>query len=111
MEEGMGMVRQGPALSDGLGPALGRGLGVERREKETSHAVSHGGHDAPAEARLVPGFPQDMMMAMDAAVAKPETHGMRPGWSAAIQGMMTVVRVLPPERYEEVRRLMREAGG
>ena len=59
------------------------------------------------DANAVPGFPQDAFMespamAMDAMVAKPETHGLRPGWSGYMQGMMTLIRVLPPERYEEI---------
>ena len=41
-------------------------------------------------------------MAMDAMVEKPETFGLRPGWSGYMQGMMTLIRVLPAERYEEI---------
>ena len=43
-----------------------------------------------------------MMMFMDKEVAKPETNGLAPGWSAALQGMMSLVRVLPPDKYEEM---------
>ena len=32
-------------------------------------------------------------MVMDEAVAKPETYGLAPGWSGALMGMMTLVRV------------------
>jgi hypothetical protein len=60
-------------------------------------------------ANSIPGFPQDAfmespMMAMDNAplVAKPENHGLRPGWSRFMQGMMSFVRVLPPEEYDKV---------
>ncbi len=53
-------------------------------------------------AGLVPGYPQDMFMAMDAMVAKPETYGLRPGWSGGVMGMMTLVRVLPPDLYDQV---------
>jgi hypothetical protein len=65
------------------------------------------------DANSVPGFPQDAFMespamAMDAMVEKPETHGLRPGWSGYMQGMMTLIRVLSAERYEEIERL-REA--
>ena len=65
----------------------------------------------PSDGPLVPGYPQDMFMAMDEMVAKPETHGLRPTWSAGVMGMMTLVRVLPDELYEEVRRLQAEAAG
>ena len=50
----------------------------------------------------MPGYPQDMMMVMDEEVAKPETWGLAPGWTASMMGMMTLVRVLPPDKYEEV---------
>src|SRR5262249_7814575 len=42
------------------------------------------------------------------AVAKPETYGLAPGWSGALMGMMTLVRVLPPDKYEEVMTKVRE---
>jgi len=68
-----------------------------------------------AHANQVPGFPQDAymegpMMAMDEAVAKPETYGLQPGWSGSIQGMMTIVRVLSPERYDKIQQLRSQAG-
>ncbi len=63
--------------------------------------------DVSEDANSVPGFPQDAFMespamAMDARVEKPETYGLRPGWSGYMQGMMTLIRVLPPERYDEI---------
>jgi hypothetical protein len=69
--------------------------------------------DVSKDANSVPGFPQDAFMespamAMDAMVEKPETHGLRPGWSGYMQGMMTLIRVLPSERYEEIERLREE---
>lgn len=56
----------------------------------------------------VPGFPQDHFMPMDEMVAKPETHGLRPTWSAAMMGMMTLVRVLPPDMYDRIKKLQAE---
>ena len=61
----------------------------------------------PANAGQIPLFPQDAfmegsMMAMDAAVNKPETYGLPPGWSGFAGGMMTLVRVLPPDQYEHI---------
>jgi hypothetical protein len=47
-------------------------------------------------------------MVMDEAVAKPETYGLPPGWSGALMGMMTLVRVLPSDKYEEVMTKVRE---
>lgn len=63
-------------------------------------------HHAPiaADANKVPGFPQDafMDMGMDEAVAKPENNGLPRNWSAMMMGMMTLVRVLPPDLYDLV---------
>jgi manganese oxidase len=55
-------------------------------------------------ANQIPGFPQDafMDMGMDDAVAKPETHGLPKNWSANMMGMMTLVRVLPAEKFDEI---------
>jgi hypothetical protein len=63
-------------------------------------------HHAPIaeNANSVAGFPQDafMDMGMDEAVAKPETYGLAENWSANMMGMMTLVRVLPPEKFDEI---------
>jgi manganese oxidase len=73
--------------------------------------VEHVHHSPIAEnANSVPGFPQDafMEMGMDAAVAKPETFGLPPNWSAGMMGMMTMVRVLPDKEYDEIQSRIRE---
>jgi manganese oxidase len=62
--------------------------------------------DVAKNANQVPGFPQDAymespMMAMDKMVEKPETFGLPPGWSGYSGGMMTLVRVLPPDQYAQ----------
>jgi hypothetical protein len=49
-----------------------------------------------------------MFMVMDEAVAKPETYGLRPGWSAGTMGMMTIVRVLAPEMFAKIQELKAE---
>ena len=122
MEDGMGMLQQGHALSEEFGPSLGRAIGIGADfEKATTnlplreqsggteqmqHAMQGMPHPMPQTgAGLVPGYPQDMLMVMDEMVAKPETHGLRRGWTGAMMGMMTLVRVLPPELYDEIQRL------
>jgi FtsP/CotA-like multicopper oxidase with cupredoxin domain len=114
MEEGMGMIARGGALAAENGPGLGRGMGMTTLEQRVSNAVGHDEHagHAPAatDPKRVPGYPQDMWMTMDDAVAMPETHGMAPGWTGAMMGMMTTVRVLKPAQYEKVTDLMRKAG-
>ena len=42
------------------------------------------------------------MMAMDKDVDKPENFGLPPGWSGFVGGMMTLVRVLPAEQYDQI---------
>jgi manganese oxidase len=88
MEQGMGMPHSGHALAPEMGPSLGR------------TTQGPGG---------VPGYPQDMFMMMDSRVAKPETHGLRPTWTGGMMGMMTLLRVLRPEAYEEI--LALQGGG
>jgi hypothetical protein len=114
MEEGMGIVRQGNALSEDMTPKFGRGMGDStEKDRNTSNIVGpsqHQGHQLATEAqkKQVPGYPQDMMMIMDKEVAKPHTYGLPPGWTASMMGMMTLVRVLPQAEYDEVQRRIRE---
>jgi manganese oxidase len=42
------------------------------------------------------------MMAMDKDVDKPETCGLSPDWSGFVGGMMTLVRVMMPAKYDEI---------
>ncbi|MBK5293604.1 MAG: copper oxidase [Acidobacteriia bacterium] len=122
MTEGMGMLRKGDALAEENGPMLGRGIGLSGdRERATSNLVGaaqegHAGHvmtkpgdpmemypkDDP-EKKKVPGYPQDMWMPMDEMFnATPENYGLRKGWSGAMMGMMTLVRVVPEEVYDKI---------
>ena len=70
-------------------------------------------HPSPVskDANTTPGFPQDafMEMGMDELVRKPETHGLPKNWSAGMMGMMTMVRVLPDDKYEEIMRMKGKA--
>jgi manganese oxidase len=73
------------------------------------------GEIAP-DADRVPNFPQDAymegsMMSMDAMVATPANAGLLPGWSAQMQGMMSLVRVLPPAEYERLMASIRNHHG
>ena len=60
------------------------------------------------KSKLVPGFPQDMMgmeMYTEAEIKKlnkPETRGMRKDWYNGVEGLMTVIRVLPDDLYDKV---------
>jgi FtsP/CotA-like multicopper oxidase with cupredoxin domain len=114
MEEGMGMVRQANALSEELGPSLGRTLGASAdRERFTSNLVGAAmdpamemyPKDDPAKKQIL-GYPQDMWMVMDEMFrGKPETLGLRRGWTGGMMGMMTLVRVLPPETFDKIMQL------
>ena len=147
MEEAMGMLRDGHAMSENKGPSLGRGLGIGATndmaqangplsQSEVDKAIAgmpgmdhskmagmqHEGMqgmsmppELPKGAGQVPLFPQDAymegpMMAMDKEVEKPETYGLPAGWSGFVGGMMTLVRVLPTDQYEEIMNLIAESG-
>lgn len=122
----------GAPTGEDYGPSLGRGLGVgstrdqpvgntplsQQKDMMAMHRTQHempgmqsGGMSMDKEiskdANNVPGFPQDAfmegpMMAMDKAVEKPQNYGLRAGWSGFMQGMMTFVRVLPADQYDQV---------
>ena len=138
MEEGMGIIRQGTAISEGNGPSLGRGMGVGSTSEQLTangpmsqiglgDAASNmpgmqgmemkpSKADVSKDANSVPGFPQDAfmegpVMAMDAMFQKPETDGLRPGWSGFVGGMMTLVRVLPPDHYNRIMELRAKQSG
>ncbi len=124
MNQGMGMLNGAPGapMGEDYGPSVGRGLGVGSTNDQTvantsaspqnampgmqhQHATMSG--DIAADANRVPGFPQDAymegpMMAMDDIVKKPQNYNLRPGWSGFMQGMMTFVRVLPPDEYDRI---------
>lgn len=109
MEQGMGMIKRGPATSDENGPSMGRSMGVgSTNEQSMSNMI---GHDMGSmqDQKPVPGFPQDMWMTMDEMVNKPETFGLPAGWTGGMMGMMTLVRVLPPDLYNKVRQLQSKA--
>jgi hypothetical protein len=55
-----------------------------------------------AEKKKVPGYPQGMMMIVDDDVGRPETYGLAADWTASMMGMMTLVRVLPEDKYNEI---------
>lgn len=121
---GMGIATGGGALSEGFGPSLGRSMGEQTGSERTvgnmtvmpratGGAGGHGGHTGmgrDAAGRRVPGYPQGMMdMPMEMPegklrklTGKRETRGMRRDWFTGVEGLMTVVRVLPPDLYERV---------
>jgi FtsP/CotA-like multicopper oxidase with cupredoxin domain len=124
---GMGIATGGTALSDDYGPSLGRSMGeqigmdravgnmtVMPGMRSPGPAGGHAGHGAMRmrDGRKVPGYPQGMMdMPMEMPeeklrklTGKRETRGMRRDWYTGVEGLMTVVRVLPPDLYEQVMR-------
>ena len=64
-------------------------------------------HRHPEHSK-VPGYPQDMWMVDDDPyMHKPENYGLRKTWSAAMGGMMTMVRVVDDATWakiEEIRK-------
>jgi len=69
------------------------------------------------DANSVPGFPQDAFMegAGDGDGQRwwrsRRTTGSVPGWSGFMQGMMTFLRVLPPDMYDKVMALREQVEG
>jgi hypothetical protein len=123
----------GPSLGRGLGvgstsdqPVANTPLSREKamaamagpqRNMPGMSGMQHGSmqmeSDVSKDANKVPGFPQDAymegpMMAMDDMVKKPQNYGLRPGWSGFTQGMMTFLRVLPPDQYDRVMEQIRQ---
>jgi FtsP/CotA-like multicopper oxidase with cupredoxin domain len=117
VEAGMG-IHEGHALGDVAAPAFGRTVNVgaetERNvanmplAKLPETALPRIGPGAPPNAGMYPGYPQDMFMVMDEMVAKPETYGLRRGWSGGTMGMMTIVRILEPDLFDKIQDLKAE---
>jgi hypothetical protein len=96
-------------------------LSSEQAKEQMGMMANHGGHGmhgsmdhmppVATNANSVPGFPQDafMEMPMDPAVTKAENHGLAMNWTAGMMGMMTLVRVLPDDRYDEIMALRKSA--
>ncbi len=107
----MGVMRE----QNGGQPAMSE---LQRRNLDSfdmsDRSMGQQARELSADSNNVPNFPQDAymegpMMDMDQLVAKPENLGLRPNWSRFMQGMMTFVRVLPPEQYDRVTSGMRKA--
>jgi hypothetical protein len=111
-------IHEGHALSDAAAPAFGRTVNVgAETERNVANmplarlpetALGRTGPGAAPNAGMYPGYPQDMIMTMDERVAKPETHGLRPGWSGGTMGMMTIVRILTPGMFDTIQALKAE---
>ena len=116
-EAGMG-IHEGHALGDAAAPAFGRTINVGAEPERSvpnmplaqlpQTALPRTGVGAPPNAGMFPGYPQDMFMVMDEMVAKPETYGLRSGWSGGTMGMMTIVRVLKPDLFDKIQALKAE---
>jgi FtsP/CotA-like multicopper oxidase with cupredoxin domain len=97
----------GEFASGALGAGLERSLGpMVSADRE----VMTGMRPSEMQAKFqVPGYPQDMMEmhgmltpAQMKKVSVPLTRGMRRNWTMGTHAMMTVLRVLPDDLYEQV---------
>lgn len=100
----------------GVGPGSRKIVAaVETAGLGNSAGHSVPGHLAPTDNKSpmdpykVPGYPQDSgmhaMMSKDQIeklTSNPLTRGMAPQWYMGVMGLMTVVRVLPPDLYDKV---------
>lgn len=107
------------AMANMPGMKHGGGQGMPGMDHSKMAGMDHGGMPGmsmpklPENAGKTPLFPQDAymegpMMAMDKEVDKPETFGLPPGWSGFVGGMMTLVRVMPSDRYDKIMALKAE---
>jgi len=85
----------------------------QRTQEHEGHPMHKEGGMYPVDdpvKKQVPGYPQDMWMDTSQWVPnKPEFYGLRPTWDRAMMGMMTLVRVLPPELYDQIMELRKQA--
>ena len=103
-------------FSEAFGPSLGRSMGEQTSMERAVGNMTvmpagrrpwHG--DIPLGVRRVPGSPEGMMdmptpwsEEQIRKLNKRETRGMRADWYTGVEGLFTVVRVLPPELYDAV---------
>jgi hypothetical protein len=96
-----------PDAMQGMGHQTGHHYGEHEKGQAMQMQMELQPGEIAPHANRVPNFPQDAfmegsMMSMDAMVAIPENAGLLPGWSAQMQGMMSLVRVLPPAEYDRM---------
>jgi hypothetical protein len=116
MTSGLGIV-EGRATGESVSGAFGRDINIGAGGDQAvpiplggaapSTFMQPGPVDVPNQG-MFPGYPQDMFMVMDDMVAKPETYGLRRGWSGGTMGMMTIVRVLQPDLFDTIQALRAE---
>jgi hypothetical protein len=90
--------------------AMATMLGMDHSKMDHGAMQGMNMPELPKNANQIPLFPQDAfmegpMMAMDKEVDKPETYGLPAGWSGFVGGLMTLVRVLPPDQYDKIMEL------
>lgn len=107
----MGMMKEQNTKTPRLSELQQRNLDAFDMSSESMKAQQT---ETSPNANNIPNFPQDVymegpMMKMDKLVERPENLGLRENWSRFMQGMMTFVRVLPPEQYDRVISAMRNA--
>ncbi len=113
---GIGADHEKPTTNMPLPAPAAKGMPEMSHEMQNMPGMSHNMQNMPGmnmqmenkNPALVPGYPQDMFMPMDEMFAKPETYGLRKGWSGGVMGMMTLVRVLPPELYDKIMELRKQ---
>jgi hypothetical protein len=116
MTSGLGIV-EGRATGEAAG-AFGRDVNIGARGDQAVPNMPLAGSAPPTFTQpgragapnqgMFPGYPQDMFMVMDDMVAKPETYGLRAGWTGGTMGMMTIVRVLQPDLFDKIQELKAE---
>jgi len=109
-------------MEPGIGPGSRKRVAMGQMTSQQAHA-GHGSaepemkmdHDMKTDSKKsidpysVPGYPQDSGMhammspeGIEKVTSNPLTRGMAPQWYMGVMGLMTVVRVLPPDLYDKV---------
>ena len=108
-------------VASGASPAQAAGQAPTGHEHHTQPAARQPGQPEPfdplkdmypkddPEKKKIQVYPQDMWMVEYQKYSwKPETYGLRPGWTGAMMGMMSIVRVVTPEVYDKIMDLKAE---
>lgn len=106
-------------MEPGIGPGSRKAVTIEAATTNytpgNQAAHNQATHPSMKDAKTeidpytVPGYPQDSGMhammsktQLDKLLSNPLTRGMAPQWHMGVMGLMTVVRVLPSDLYDEV---------
>ncbi len=78
-----------------------KGMDMKNMPKKKASEKLDGEHDH-SKMKMSDDDGMEGMDGMARVEGRPEARGMRPGWSMGVEGLTTVLRVLPPELYDKI---------